>query len=27
MKKIVAIIQPHKFDAVKDALIAIGLMA
>jgi nitrogen regulatory protein P-II 1 len=25
MKKIVAIIQPYKFDAVKDALIAIGI--
>jgi nitrogen regulatory protein P-II 1 len=25
MKKIVAIIQPYKFDAVKEALIAIGI--
>ena len=25
MKKIVAIIQPSKFDAVKEALIAIGV--
>ena len=25
MKKIVAVIQPHKFEAVKDALIAIGV--
>ena len=27
MKKIVAIIQPAKFDAVKEALIAIGMTA
>ena len=25
MKKIAAIIQPYKFDAVKEALIAIGI--